>query len=69
MAATTENQETRLLTVNEAAKRCRVSKPHVYRLVASGEIPAVRVGAGAGPIRIDAGELEAWLYAEPGDAA
>jgi excisionase family DNA binding protein len=36
--------EVRVLTVAEVAKVMRVSKMTVYRLVHSGELPAVRVG-------------------------
>jgi excisionase family DNA binding protein len=36
--------EVRFLTVAEVAKVMRVSKMTVYRLVHSGELPAVRVG-------------------------
>lgn len=33
-----------LLTVSEVAELCRVSDMTVYRLIRSGELPAVRVG-------------------------
>lgn len=36
--------DTQFLTVAEVAKVMRVSKMTVYRLVHSGELPAVRVG-------------------------
>jgi excisionase family DNA binding protein len=36
--------EVRFLTVAEVARVMRVSKMTVYRLVHSGELPAVRVG-------------------------
>jgi excisionase family DNA binding protein len=36
--------EMRFLTVAEVAAKMRVSKMTVYRLVHSGEMPAVRVG-------------------------
>ena len=36
--------EVRLMTVAEVARAMRVSKMTVYRLVHSGELPAVRVG-------------------------
>ena len=36
--------EVRFLTVAEVAQTMRVSKMTVYRLVHSGELPAVRVG-------------------------
>jgi excisionase family DNA binding protein len=37
----------RLLTVREVAERLRVCRATVYRLVAEGRIPAVRVSSGA----------------------
>ncbi|MDI7253385.1 MAG: helix-turn-helix domain-containing protein [Actinomycetota bacterium] len=36
--------EVRFLTVAEVAEMMRVSKMTVYRLVKSGQIPAIRVG-------------------------
>ena len=36
--------EAQFLTIAEVAARMRVSKMTVYRLVHSGELPAVRVG-------------------------
>ena len=46
MAASNERPlgEVRFLTVAEVASAMRVSKMTVYRLVHSGELPAVRVG-------------------------
>lgn len=41
-------------TVPEAAALWRVSVPTIYRRVASGDIPCVRVGGENGPIRIPA---------------
>ena len=35
----------------------------IYRKVSNGSLPAVRLGAGRAAIRIDAGELDAWLEA------
>jgi excisionase family DNA binding protein len=62
MQATHETLETReFLTVDEAARRLRVSRPTTYRLVRAGILPAVRIGDGSGPIRIPAGELADWL--------
>jgi excisionase family DNA binding protein len=50
------------LTVTEAAKLCRTSKPTIYRLIAAGELPALRIGVdGHGPLRVPADELRAWL--------
>ena len=56
------------LTVSEVARRLRVHEATVYRRVAEGSLPAVRVGEGFGPIRIAADELEAWLYERPARA-
>ena len=39
-----ELEDVRFLTVAEVAEMMRVSKMTVYRLVHSGEMPAVRVG-------------------------
>jgi excisionase family DNA binding protein len=44
MASDRELSGTRFLTVAEVATMMRVSKMTVYRLVHSGEMPAVRVG-------------------------
>ena len=63
MPVTTETPETRnrFLTVREAAAICRVSAPHLYRLIGAGELPAIRVGHGSGPLRISERELDEWL--------
>jgi excisionase family DNA binding protein len=66
MNETTKVAERRLLTVNETAERLRTSRPTVYRRIAAGEIPALRIGE-RGPLRVDADELEAWIY-QQGDA-
>jgi excisionase family DNA binding protein len=63
----TETQET-LLTVPEAAREARVSKPHLCRLIHSGQVPAIRVGDGRGPLRVPADTFRAWLYG-PKEAA
>lgn len=39
-----EHAKARFLTVGEVAALLRVSNMTVYRLIAAGEIPAVRVG-------------------------
>ncbi len=44
MASERDLTEVRFLTVAEVATMMRVSKMTVYRLVHSGEMPAVRVG-------------------------
>ena len=48
----------RLLTVTEVATRLRVSNMTVYRLVNSGEMPAVRIGKS---YRIYAHDLDKYL--------
>ena len=47
-----------LLTVAEVAAAMRVSNMTVYRLIKSGELPAVRVGKG---YRIRSSELQRFL--------
>ena len=48
-----------LLNARETATRLRVSEATVRRLARRGELPHLRVGS---QIRVDAGELEAWLH-------
>jgi excisionase family DNA binding protein len=52
---TTRVQFAPLLTVDETARRLRVSDKTVRRLIGRGEIRAIRVGGG---IRVDPEELE-----------
>jgi len=51
----------RLLTVHEAALRLRCSPPTVYRRIATGELPAHRLGNGPAALRISERELAGWL--------
>jgi excisionase family DNA binding protein len=52
-----------LLTVREVAEVIRQSEWSVRAKVRSGEIPSIRVGIGPrAPIRIDADDLERWLF-------
>ena len=51
-----------LLTVSEVAERLRCSEPTVRRRIRDGQIPAVKLGHGRSVIRIDAAELNNWLY-------
>jgi excisionase family DNA binding protein len=71
MSAIAETSETHdLLTIEEAASRCRVSRPTMYRLVAAGLVPAVRVGVSEkSPLRVPRRELEEWLFGDPREAA
>ncbi|MHB8781385.1 MAG: helix-turn-helix domain-containing protein [Candidatus Geothermincolia bacterium] len=48
----------RLLTVSEVADILRVSNMTVYRLIKSGQIPAIRVGKN---YRIDETDVNAYL--------
>ena len=50
-----------LLRVRDAAEHANVSERTIRRLIRKGALPALRVGA---QVRIDADELEAWLYGE-----
>lgn len=52
--------EIELLTPREVAETMRVSTMTVYRLVKSGELPAIRVGK---HLRIRAADLAAYLEA------
>ena len=55
-------EETQLLTVGEVALRLRQSERTVRDKIASGSLPAIRIGAGPrAPIRVRADELLAWL--------
>jgi excisionase family DNA binding protein len=55
-------EETQLLTVGEVALRLRQSERTVRDKIASGQIPAVKIGTGPrAPLRIDADELGSWL--------
>lgn len=51
----------RLLTPTEVAERLRVGRATVYRLIQAGEIPAVRLNARQGPLRVAEDELGDWL--------
>jgi excisionase family DNA binding protein len=51
------------LTVEEAARYLRVSPPTLYRRIAQGVLPAVRLGPGSGPLRIPVAELDEWVAA------
>lgn len=59
----------RLLTVAAVARRLNVSERTVWRLIASGELPALRLGGPGKATRVDPDELARWLYSNPQDAA
>lgn len=50
-----------LLTVEEVAQQLRLTASCVYRMLAVGELPCIRVGRGQGRVRVDAQDLEAFL--------
>jgi excisionase family DNA binding protein len=57
-----------LLTVRQVAELLHVSPSTVRRRIEHGEIPAVRLGIGPqAPVRVDAAELEDWLFSLPPD--
>ena len=68
--STATTTQTPLLTIPQVARRLGLHRDTVYRKVAAGEIPALRLGEN-GPLRVPADELERWLYRDPdeGDAA
>jgi excisionase family DNA binding protein len=57
--------DVRFLTVAEVAEMMRVSKMTVYRLVHSGEMPAVRFGRS---YRVPESAVEKYLHGAIGDA-
>ena len=64
-----ETQEAaELISVAEAARIANVSRVHMWRLVDRGEVEAVRVGKGHGPLRVDRNAFLEWLYG-PEEAA
>jgi len=58
----TQSPQTRpsFVTVSEVARQLRVSKMTVYRLISSGELPAVRIGKS---YRIREEDVDAYLVA------
>jgi len=62
--ATTGPRDMPLLRPSEVCERLAISRATFYRAVERGELPALRV---LGQLRVDPGELTAWLYAEGGE--
>lgn len=58
-------RDTLLLTVNEVAEQLRLGRPTVYRLIAMGEIPVVKIGRAT---RVAAADLERFVQRLRGDA-
>jgi excisionase family DNA binding protein len=63
MSVTDERR--RLLTLDQVAERCQLSRRTVERLVAAALLPALKVGHS---VRVDPAELERWLFADEEDA-
>ncbi|HEV2590294.1 MAG TPA: helix-turn-helix domain-containing protein [Gaiellaceae bacterium] len=61
---TAYTHQRRLLTVQEVAARTGQSIDTIRRKIRTGEIPAVQLGGKGFPIRVDAEELDAWMYEE-----
>ena len=59
-----QEAQCRLLTLDQVADRLGVTRRTVERKVRAGEIPALQLGGRHSPIRVDARELDAWLYSE-----
>jgi excisionase family DNA binding protein len=62
----TDVRTPQLLTVREVADRLKLSEKSVRRRIASGELPAVRLGGRGSQLRVDERELDEYVY---GDAA
>ena len=52
--------EPRFYTLEQTARYLNVSKPQVYALVRSGDLPAIKIG-GRGIWRVDRYQLDDWL--------
>lgn len=53
-----------ILTIKEVAEYLKVNERTIYRLAASAELPAFKVG---NSWRFKRAELEAWIKAQQGD--
>jgi excisionase family DNA binding protein len=64
------SEDASLLTVPQVAAKLNVSRSTAWRLVHSGELPARRIGSHRGsPIRVDPGELAAFVESHPAGKA
>lgn len=64
--STDETNPGRLLNVEEVGRRLGLSRATVYRRIATGDIPAVRLASqGRGAVRVSEDELEDWLFSNP----
>jgi excisionase family DNA binding protein len=53
-----------LMTVAQAARLANVAVVTIYRRIHAGEIEAIRVGDGRGPIRVPREPFVRWLYGD-----
>lgn len=60
------NRPDEILTIDEVAAYLKAGKRTVYRLAASGELPAFKLG---GTWRFRRGELDRWIAKRIGKAA
>jgi excisionase family DNA binding protein len=54
----TQAEQPRLLTVKELASEWRQHPDTIYRKIATGEIPSMRLGGNRSAIRVDVAKLE-----------
>ena len=52
-----------MLRPSEAAEAIGLGRSTVYAMIASGDLPSVRVGAGGRAVRIPVDALRAWIAA------
>jgi excisionase family DNA binding protein len=55
------SDERRLLTSGQVAVRLAVTKQTVYRMIATNNLPAIRLGGAGRSLRVDEADLERWL--------
>jgi prophage regulatory protein len=60
----TDVRTPQLLTVREVADRLKLSEKSVRRRIASGELPAVRLGGRGTQLRVDERELDQYVYGD-----
>ena len=61
------DQESTVLTVEEAAKRLKISRGKAYAMTQSGEIPVIHIGKRS--VRVPADALDAWIKERTESAA
>ena len=58
-----------LLSIPQTARRMRVSKSTLHKLIASKQIPVIEIGGSRRCLRVDPAALEEWLAAHTTGAA